>query len=247
MEYLERYMKKLRRRKEMNEEMIEKNLGVQFVNKDLLKKAFTHRSYLNENREQGLENNERLEFLGDAVLELIVSSKLFYEYPLRTEGELTNIRSALVRTESLAKESRRLEVGEHLLMSKGEEDSGGKDKDYLLANAYEAILGAIYIDQGLKKCEEFVEMTILKSLSNIIDNELFIDPKTKVQEMVQAKYKVTPSYDVIKEDGPDHDKSFTVTLKVNKNILAEGFGLSKQKAEEDAAQKAIDILMKDKE
>ena len=240
-------MKKLRKVKRMNEEMIQKKLGLVFINKDLLKKAFTHRSYLNENREEGLENNERLEFLGDAVLELIISSELFNKYPERTEGELTNIRSALVRTESLAKESRRIGVGEHLLMSKGEEDSGGKDKDYLLANAYEAILGAIYLDQGITKCEEFVKRTILERLTNIIDNELFIDPKTKVQEIVQLRYKVTPTYDVIKEEGPDHDKSFTVTLKVNKDILTEGSGLSKQKAEEDAAQKAIDLLTRKKD
>ncbi len=129
-------------------------------------------------------------------------------------------------------------------MSKGEEDSGGKDKDYLLANTFESILGAIYLDQGIDACTKFVENTLFKKLSHIVDNELFIDPKTKVQELIQAKYKVTPKYDVIKEEGPDHDKYFTVIIKVEDRTLAEGFGASKQKAEEDAAQKAITILEK---
>jgi len=226
----------------MNNEEIEKKLGVIFHNKSLLKRAFTHRSYLNENRGQNLQNNERLEFLGDAVLELLISSELFYKYPDKAEGELTGIRSALVRTESLAKESRKIKVGEYLLMSKGEEDSGGKDKDYLLANTFEAILGAMYLDMGFEECKKFVSRTLLEKLDDIVDNELFIDPKTKVQELIQAKYKVTPTYSIIKEEGPDHDKYFTVALKVNKKNFTEGYGASKQKAEEDAAQAAIDLL-----
>jgi ribonuclease-3 len=224
----------------MNE--VEKKLGVTFKDKTLIKRALVHRSYLNENRDEHLQNNERLEFLGDAVLELLISSELFKRYPDKAEGELTSIRSALVRTESLAEESRNLGVGEYLLMSKGEDDSGGKDKDYLLANTFEAILGAMYLDMGLEECRRFVQRTLLERLDNIVSNELFIDPKTKVQELIQTKYKVTPTYSILKEEGPDHDKYFTVVLKVKRKNLTEGYGASKQKAEEDAAQKAIDLL-----
>ncbi len=228
----------------INKKEVEKKLGVTFKDATLLKNALVHRSYLNENRSKGLENNERLEFLGDAVLELIISAELFVKYPNKTEGELTSIRSAIVRTESLAQESRRLEIAEDILMSKGERDSGGQDKDFILANTYEAILGAMYLDLGIKECQKFVKRTALKKLPRVISEELFIDPKTKIQELVQAKYKVTPVYKVIKEHGPDHDKSFTVALKVGSKIMAKGSGLSKQKAEEQAAQKGIDILEK---
>ncbi len=234
-------MKKQKKRK-MNKKEIEKKLGIIFKDDTLLKKSLTHRSYLNENREEDLENNERLEFLGDAVLELIISSELFKKYPEKSEGELTAIRSAIVRTESLAEESRRLDIGKHILMSKGEEDSGGKDKDFILANTYEALLGAIYVDQGFEECEKFVKKTAFKKLPRVMSQELFIDPKTKIQELVQAKFKVTPTYGVLKEIGPDHDKSFTVALKVAGKDFALGSGLSKQKAEEEAAQKAIDKL-----
>jgi ribonuclease III len=228
----------------MNKKEVEKKLGLKFKDTTLLKNALIHRSYLNENRKKNLENNERLEFLGDAVLELIISAELYIKFPKKTEGELTSIRSAIVRTESLAQESRRLEIGEHILMSKGEKDSGGQDKDFILANTYEALLGAIYLDLGFEKCKEFVKKTALKKLPRVINEELFIDPKTKIQELIQAKYKVTPTYKVIEEVGPDHDKSFTVALKIGNKVMAKGSGLSKQKAEEDAAQKSIDILEK---
>ena len=227
-----------------NKKTIEKKLGVTFNDENLLKNALIHRSYLNENRETGLENNERLEFLGDAVLELIISAELYRKFPNKKEGKLTSIRSAIVRTESLAEESRRLKIGDHILMSKGEEDSGGKDKDFILANTYEAILGAIYLDRGIEECEEFVKRTALKKLPRVIKDELFIDPKTKIQELAQAKYKVTPTYKIVKESGPDHDKSFTVALNLGNKSIAKGTGLSKQKAEEEAAQKAIDKLEK---
>jgi ribonuclease III len=228
----------------MNKKEVEKKLGLKFKDTTLLKNALIHRSYLNENRKKNLENNERLEFLGDAVLELIISAELYTKFPKKTEGELTSIRSAIVRTESLAQESRRLEIGKHILMSKGEKDSGGQDKDFILANTYEALLGAIYMDLGFEKCKEFVKKTALKKLPRVISEELFIDPKTKIQELIQAKYKVTPTYKVIEEVGPDHDKSFTVALKIGNTVMAKGSGLSKQKAEEDAAQKSIDILEK---
>lgn len=225
-----------------NYDTLEAKLGVKFKDKALLEKAFTHRSYLNEHRENGLENNERLEFLGDAVLELIISSDLYKNYPEKPEGELTNIRAAVVRTESLAEESRKLGFGEYLKMSKGEEDSGGKDKDYLLANTFEAVLGAIYLDQGFDVCVSYLSRTLLHKVSNIIENNLFIDPKTQAQELIQAQFKVTPLYEVVKEDGPDHDKTFTVALIVNQKELGRGTGSSKQKAEEEAAKIAIETI-----
>lgn len=221
-----------------------KKIGVEFKNISLLKTAFTHRSYLNENRGKGLENNERLEFLGDAVLELIISSYLFEKYPKKTEGDLTSIRAAIVRTESLGEETRRLDLGQYLKMSKGEEDSGGKEKEYLLANLYEAILGAIYLEHGYDVCKDFVSRTLLLKIDKIISEKLFIDPKTKIQEMMQSKFRVTPIYQILKEDGPDHDKVFTVGLYNGEQMLSEGQGHSKQKAEEDAAKNAINLIEK---
>ncbi|HOR52720.1 MAG TPA: ribonuclease III [Candidatus Pacearchaeota archaeon] len=227
-----------------NNEEIENKLGVVFQNKALLETAFTHRSYLNENRDENLENNERLEFLGDAVLELIISSNLYHNYTDRAEGELTSIRAAIVRTESLAEETKKLNVGKYLRMSKGEKDSGGEEKPYLLANLYEAILGAIYLDAGYNECLNFVNRTLLRKVKKIINEKLFIDPKTKVQEIMQSKFKITPTYEIVKEEGPDHNKSFTVALMKGKKKIVEGVGHSKQKAEENAASNAIDILEK---
>lgn len=229
-------------RKMNNYEEIEQKLGIEFKNRDLLTTALTHRSYLNEHRGSASQNNERLEFLGDAVLELIISTYLFKTYPEKPEGELTNIRAAVVRTESLAQESRSLGLGKFLRMSKGEEDSGGKDKDYLLANTFEAVLGAIYEDQGIDVCKEYISRTLLKKVGNIVENNLFIDPKTQAQEIIQAQFKVTPIYEVIKEEGPDHDKIFTVALRVNNKQMAIGTGSSKQRAEEEAARETVNLL-----
>ena len=231
-----------KQRKMNNYSELEIKLGVKFNDLSLLEKAFTHRSYLNEHKGDGLENNERLEFLGDAVLELIISSDLYRNYPEKPEGELTNIRAAVVRTESLAEESRALGFGQYLKMSKGEEDSGGKDKDYLLANTFEAVLGAIYLDQGFSICITYLEKTLLHKVSTIVEKNLFIDPKTQAQELIQAQFKVTPLYEVVKEDGPDHDKIFTVVLIVNQKELGRGTGSSKQKAEEEAAKMAIETI-----
>lgn len=233
-----------KQRKMNNYEEIEKKLGIVFKDKTLLDVALTHRSYLNEHKEASLQNNERIEFLGDAVLELIISSYLFKSYPNKPEGELTNIRAAVVRTESLAEESRNLGIGEYLRMSKGEKESGGRDKDYLLANTFEAVLGAIYQDQGIDVCKDYLERTLLKKVDRIVENNLFIDPKTQAQEIIQAQFKVTPIYEVIKQEGPDHDKKFTVALKINNKEIAVGTGSSKQKAEEEAAKATVELLNK---
>ena len=224
---------------------IQKNIGLDFQNPELLEIALTHRSYLNEHQGAKLQNNERQEYLGDAVLELIISDYIFRKYPDKAEGELTSIRSAVVRTESLAEESRKLGIGEHLQMSKGEKDSGGKDKDYLLANAYEAVLGAIYLDSGMESCIQFVTRTLVPKIDHIVENNLFIDPKTQAQEIIQSRYKTTPTYEIVKEEGPDHDKKFTVALLINRKEKAQGQGTSKQKAEESAALAAIEIIEKE--
>ena len=224
---------------------IQKNIGLDFQNPELLEIALTHRSYLNEHQGAKLQNNERQEYLGDAVLELIISDYIFRKYPDKAEGELTSIRSAVVRTESLAEESRKLGIGEHLQMSKGEKDSGGKDKDYLLANAYEAVLGAIYLDSGMESCIQFVTRTLVPKIDYIVENNLFIDPKTQAQEIIQSRYKTTPTYEIVKEEGPDHDKKFTVALLINRKEKAQGQGTSKQKAEESAALAAIEIIEKE--
>lgn len=226
-------------------ENLEKSLGVKFRNKQHLINAITHRSYLNEHRDVKV-HNERLEFLGDAVLELVVSDYLFNNFPDRPEGELTSFRSALVKTESLADSARKLGIGENLLLSRGEEDTGGRTKDYLLANTFEAIIGAIYIDQGYEKCKEFVYAHLIPKLDDIIKSRSDIDNKTKIQELAQAKYKVTPIYEVINEEGPDHDKKFTVAVKINDKIIGEGEGKSKQKAQEEAALHGIEYIEKNK-
>lgn len=222
----------------------EKKIGIDFNNKDLLLLALTHRSYVNEHKDTD-SHNERLEFLGDAVLELITSDYLFNTYPNRTEGDLTSFRAALVRTESLAETAQEIGVGDNIRLSKGEEDTGGRTKNYLLANAFEAIIGAIYLDKGYESAREFVHNHLLKKIEYIVENRLDIDSKTKIQEISQAQYRVTPIYEVIEEEGPDHDKRFTVVVKINGKEIGKGFGTSKQKAEEDAAKSGIEYLEKD--
>jgi ribonuclease III len=227
------------KKKNMNIEEIEQKLNLNFKDKDLFKKSLTHRSFLNENKGEDLKHNERLEFLGDAVLELIVSEYLFDKYPERAEGDLTSFRAAVVRTDSLAKISRELNIGAYLLMSKGEEMTGGRDKDYLLANTFEAILGAIYLDQGYTAVRNFVVKHLIPQIENIVKYRLDIDAKTKLQERAQSLFKRTPVYTVIKEKGPDHSKTFTVKVSINRKTYGMGEGISKQKAEEGAAVEAL--------
>lgn len=221
-----------------------KNIGVTDIkNIKLFEEAFTHRSYINESKKKsGLSHNERLEFLGDAVLELVISQHLFETYSNRPEGELTSFRAATVRTETLANVARELGCGKVLKMSNGEEGTGGRDKDYLLANTFEALLGALYIDQGFESCRQFITKTLISLIPNIVENRLDIDPKTKFQEIAQEKYKVTPTYSVVSENGPDHSKTFTMAVYINDKLMGEGQGASKQKAEEQAALKALEKL-----
>ncbi|MFA6973435.1 MAG: ribonuclease III [Parcubacteria group bacterium] len=218
-------------------------IGVKFNNLDLLQQAMTHRSYLNEHRDYKLEHNERLEFLGDAVLELVVTEYLYKNFP-NPEGELTNWRAALVNGEMLAKISKRMGVEEFLLMSRGESKDTGKARQYLLANAFESITGAIYLDQaekGYDACKEFIMKNVVVELSDIIENKSYMDPKSRFQEVAQDKVGVTPAYRVLEESGPDHDREFTVGIYLNDELIASGDGSSKQEAQRNAAAAALEV------
>lgn len=221
---------------------IESKLGVTFTDKNLLTQVFIHRSYLNENPGCKLAHNERLEFLGDAVLELVVTEFLYSKYP-NPEGELTNWRSALVRGQHLAVICGDLGLGEWLLVSRGESRAGGKSRQILLANMFEALLGAMYLDQGMSTVTKFITTHITTRLDDILKQELHIDPKSRLQEVTQANKGVTPHYKVIAEKGPDHAKQFTVAVYLGTTEIAQATGASKQTAEQSAASEAIKKLM----
>lgn len=214
-----------------------KKLGVTYNDQSLLETALTHRSYLNENKSVK-EHNERLEFLGDAVLELVVTEYLYKTYP-NPEGELTNWRSALVKTETISDVSRVLGVEEYLLMSRGESKSFGRSRQLLLANAFEAISGSIYLDSGYDVAKQFISTHLLTRLDHIIKEKLYIDPKSEFQELVQEHEGITPRYEVVSEDGPDHNKKFLVGVFVGENKWGEGTGSSKQAAQQAAAISAV--------
>lgn len=217
----------------------EEIININFKNKDLIRQVFVHRSYLNENPNFDLNHNERLEFLGDAVLELITTEYLYKNYP-NPEGELTNWRSALVKGETLAKVATDLNMSEYLYLSRGEAKSEGKGRLIILANAFEALIGAIYLDQGFEKAREFVANYILVRLPEILELGLYQDAKSKLQEVVQEKDGYTPTYKVLGESGPDHDKRFHVGVFVNERMVGEGKGTSKQSAEQVAAAKGLE-------
>jgi ribonuclease III len=221
--------------------ILEEKLGLKFKNKDLLTQAFTHRSYLNENPNFNLEHNERLEFLGDAVIELIVTEHLYLEYPERPEGDMTNWRAALVNAKMLSSVAEELGFNNFLLLSKGETKELGKARSYILANTFEALLGALYLDSGYNPCDEFIEKYLLKNLAEIIKDGSYRDSKSKFQEEAQERVSITPNYKVIRESGPDHEKNFVVGIFLDKELIAEGQGSSKQEAEEAAAQLALDV------
>ena len=218
----------------------EERIGYTFSDKNLLKQAFVHRSYINENRAEKLEHNERIEFLGDAVLELVVTNHLFITYPKKSEGELTALRSALVNTQALAIAAEELNINDFLLLSKGESRDNGRARKYILADTFEAIIGAIYIDQGLEKSAAFIEATILPRLDQVLKEKLWQDSKSHFQEKAQNKTGITPRYKTLKETGPDHDKAFVIAVYLDKEKVAEGEGRSKQEAEQDAAERALD-------
>jgi len=219
--------------------LFQKQIGVTFQNEDFLKEACTHRSYLNENQQWPLPHNERLEFLGDAVLELVITEALFKKYPDKDEGILTSVRAALVNYISLAQVARDISLGDYLLLSRGEEKDVGRAREVILANAFEALLGAIYLDQGYKVVARFIDERVFSYVQEVVDKQLFRDAKSLFQEQAQEKFKTTPAYQVMKESGPDHRKEFLVGVFLKDKKIAEGTGYSKQEAEVEAAKNAL--------
>lgn len=223
-----------------NFSQLEKKLDIKFKNKDLLTQAFVHRSFLNENTKFKLSHNERLEFLGDAVLELVVTQYLFLSYPKKLEGELTSWRAALVNTKILSRMSEEIGFNDFLLLSQGEIKEKGKARQYILADTFESFVGSLYLDQGFEVCEEFIKKYLIKELPKIIKERLFEDDKSSFQKEAQEKVGITPTYKVIKHSGPDHEKSFIVGVYLGKELIAEGEGSSKQEAEEAAAKRGLE-------
>lgn len=218
---------------------LEKEIGVEFTDKSLLKQAFIHRSYLNEHPEVKLNHNERLEFLGDAVLELAVTEYLFNKYS-NPEGELTSWRAALVNSKLLSKVADELSFNDYILLSKGEQKDEGKARQFILANAMEAFIGALYLDKGMDPAESFILEYIVKELPIILEKKLYRDPKSLFQEIAQEKAGVTPTYEVLEESGPDHDKLFIIGAYLDEKLVAKGEGSSKQEAQEEAARLALE-------
>jgi ribonuclease-3 len=214
-------------------------LGIEIVKPELFQEAMTHRSYLNEHRNYPLAHNERLEFLGDAVLELSVTQYLYHHYP-NPEGELTSWRAALVNGEMLARLGKDLGLEQFLLMSRGEAKDTGRARQYLLANAMEAVIGALYLDQGYDAAEAFIMRVVLVHLDEVLSSGSYADPKSRFQEEAQDRHGVTPQYRVLREWGPDHDKHFVSGVYVNEELVAEGEGSSKQEAQREAAKNALE-------
>ena len=219
----------------------EKKTKIIFKDKDILKQSFTHRSYINENPSAGMIHNERLEFLGDAILEVVVTDFLYKKYPNYTEGELTALRSALVNAVIISDVALAVGMNDYILLSKGETKDNGKARQYILANTYEAYVGAVYLDQGLDVVSKFITKTLLPKTEEIVNKKLWRDAKSLVQEKAQEFVSVTPSYKVLRESGPDHDKHFTVGILFGSDLVAEGKGKSKQEAEQKAAEAALKI------
>ncbi|MDP2656549.1 MAG: ribonuclease III [bacterium] len=219
---------------------LQKKIGVTFKKLDTLRQAFVHRSYLNENPSFHLEHNERLEFLGDAVLELIVTDYLYDTYSTATEGEMTNWRASVVNSKMLAQIAGDIDINDCLYLSRGEaKDATGKARQYILANAFESLIGAIYLDQGYKSTEKFLHTYLIPRLPEIIEKHLDVDPKSRFQEIAQEQTKITPHYDVLEETGPDHAKWFKMGLYIGKDLVATGEGESKQEAQVDAARNGL--------
>jgi len=225
------------------ESEVEERIGVKFRRPSLLREAFVHRSYLNENLTPGLESNERLEFFGDAVLSYVVADRLFRECPECPEGELTEWRGHLVRRDSLANFARRLGLGEFFLLGRGEEAAGGRDRPANLAGLFEALVGAICMDRGLSAARRFIMQAIGDEMVNLRNRPTPIDPKSRLQEVVQGRWQRAPTYKTVREEGPEHRKVFTVEVSIQGQLLGSGAGLSKQEAEREAARRALEQLL----
>jgi len=220
---------------------LENKLGLKFKNIDLLRQALTHRSYINENPGFQLGHNERLEFLGDAVLELATTEYLYNNFPEMPEGEMTSLRASLVNSIMTGLVAGRLQLNDFLLLSRGEAKDAGRGRQYILANALEAVIGAIYLEAGYEAARDFVIREIIPELPRIREEKLYRDPKSRFQEEAQDKVGITPTYEVLREWGPDHDKHFIVGVFLEKDLVAEGEGKSKQEAQQKAAEKALKI------
>lgn len=221
-------------------EKLQQMLNVRFNDKVVLLSAITHRSYLNEHRDATWDHNERLEFLGDAVLELVVTDYLFHKYLDKPEGELTAVRAALVNTISLSLASEKMGINDFLLMSKGEAKDVGRARQYILANVFESCIGAIYVDQGYDKAKEFIAERLFPKTDEIVEKRLWQDAKSRFQELSQEYVSVTPTYETISQEGPDHDRVFTVGVYLKSELIAEGKGRSKQEAEQAAAAAGVE-------
>ena len=217
----------------------EEIIGINFKNKDLLKQAFTHRSYLNEHKDSEIVHNERLEFLGDAVLELIVTEYLYHKYIDENEGDLTSYRAALVNADTMSSAAGKIKMNDFLLLSKGEAKDTGRARQIILANTIEALIGAIFLDQGYETAKYFISNNIFHLIDNIVAEKAWMDAKSNFQEAAQENENITPSYKTIKEEGPDHDKIFTVGVYLDKELVSVGTGKSKQEAEQVAAKTAL--------
>lgn len=223
----------------MNIQTLEKKIGFSFKEKDYLSRAVTHRSYLNEHPSENLSSNERLEFLGDAILELLISKRIYDDFPGLPEGDLTALRSKIVCTKTLSEIATQLDLGSFLHLSRGEDESGGRKNSTLLANCLEAIIGAVFLDQGLEKAKEFVENHFSPKIPEIVKENLK-DAKSLFQEISQEKEKTTPVYQVLGEEGPDHAKVFTIGVFIGRKKISQAQGRSKQEAEENAAKLALE-------
>lgn len=223
---------------------LERCLDYHFKNPALLQQAITHKSYLNEAREKSQKDNERLEFLGDAVLDLIISQDLLLDYPDTPEGELSKMKARIVSETALAKVAKRLEIGRFLLLGRGEEMTQGRTKPSLLANAMEAILAAIYLDGGLESARHVIQEIFKEDVVEMLKTEALTDYKTELQELCQRDYEILPTYTVLSESGPDHQKTFEVQLSIKGDVYGRGSGRSKKEAEQQAAREALEKLKK---
>ena len=217
----------------------EEQIKIKFKNKNLLKQAFLHRSYLNEHKELKIEHNERLEFLGDAVVEIVVTDFLYHKYPTKPEGELTALRAALVNAITMSEVAAQLSMNDFMLLSKGEAKDTGRARQIILANAFEALVGAIYLDQGYDAARDFIAANLFTKTEEIVSNNLWQDAKSYFQEKAQEVDSVTPNYKVLSEVGPDHNKKFTIGLYIGADQISTGVGHSKQEAEQEAAKTGL--------
>lgn len=222
-------------------DLLEKRITIKFKDQKLLNNVFIHRSFLNEHKSYPMPSNEKLEFLGDSVLSLITSIYLYKNYPSLDEGTYTDIKASIVRTESLAEVAKNLQLGDYIYLSKGEELNEGRSNKNILADTFESLVAAIFIDQGFDAAYRFIVTHLFTTkLNHIVKNKLYLSPKSRLQELLQAKFKTLPDYVIIKEEGPEHKKEFTVEVFFKQKKLGKGFGFSKKEAEESAAKNALE-------